>query len=79
MIYFIIEDVYPFMVLPRVGVGKPQKETEEKNQSHRKCERFFVTRKARTKTLKPILKETLLLFSYRSLLFVENVRDLSPE
>lgn len=37
---FIIENAYPFMGLPRIRVGKPQKETEEK-KSHRKYQIFY--------------------------------------
>lgn len=75
MIYFIIENVYPFMGLPRSRAGKPQKETEEKIRVTERM-RYFINRKARKKTLKHILNETLLLYSYRSLLLLENVSDL---
>lgn len=66
------------MGLPRVGVGKTTKGSRRENQSHREYERF-VHRNARKKTLKHLLEETLLLFSYWSLLCIENARDLSPE
>lgn len=38
--------------------------------------RYFINRKARKKSLKRVLNETLLLYSYRSLL-LGNVNDLS--
>lgn len=68
--YFIIENAYPFMGLPRIRVGESQKETEEKNRVTESTRCFF-NRRARKKTLKHILNETLLLYSYRSLLFLE--------
>lgn len=51
------------MGLPRVRVGKPQKETEEKIRVTETM-RHFINRKARKKTLKHILNKILLFFSY---------------
>ena len=45
-------NAYPFMGLPRIRAGKPQKETERKNVTE--STRCFINRKARKKTLKHI-------------------------
>lgn len=63
------------MDLPRIRVGKPQKETEE-NIRVTESLRYFINKKARKKTLKHILNETSLLYPHRSFLFLENVSDL---
>lgn len=57
------------------GLEKPQKEREEKIRVTDSM-RYFINKKARKKTSKHILNETSLLYSYRSLLFLENVSDL---
>lgn len=76
--YFLEQVIYFIMrihILLRVFPNLVWKTTEEKIRVTEST-RCFINRKARKMAFKHILNQTLLLYSNRSLLFLENVSDL---